>query len=273
MRLFRRRPLLDAELADWQFLTFGWLLRHTGGLQALRERRVITPTPRDFPQRGMQGHALAEAIFDQVRIHARMREWPCELLPQEADPNAHVAPTLIVEGAPQSPAGTYRRTDGGVVITYKTDNLRDPESLVATLAHELSHYRTAGFPEPPPGGWELWEPATDLCAVFLGFGLFLANSHFRFSQFIGDGTIGWRSRRQGYLSEPQLLHAHAIFCHLQALPADAHLRYLKPALRGMYKRLYRDVAACGRELDALRTITAWRPEHAGREAEAETEGG
>lgn len=256
MGLFRRKPLLDADLADWQFQVFGWLLRHAGGFEAMRERRLVTPTPRDFPQRGLDGHAFAEGMFDQVRIHAGMRGWPCELLPQQADPDAHVGPTLIVQGAPHSPAGTFRREDGSVVITYKTDNLRDPEALVATFAHELAHYRTAGFAEPPPGGWELWEPATDLTAVAMGFGLFLTNSHFRFRQFMGDGLIGWRSQRQGYLSELQLLHAHAIFCQLRSIPAEASLRFLKSSLRGLFKRLYREVAAYKGELQALRDLSA-----------------
>ncbi len=252
--LFRKGTLLGDELSEWQFDVFAWLLRHTGGFEAFRQRRMVLPTPVCFPQRGERGHALAEAIFGQVRRHAGMEDWPCTVQPQEDDPNPLVGRALLIQGAPQSPAGTFRSTDEGALITYHPQKLNDPMALVATFAHELAHYRTAGFPVPPPGGWEVWEPVTDLAAVFLGFGLFLANSHFQFAQHQSGGTMGWRSQRQGYMSEPEVLHMHAIASILLALPMADSLPYLKPALCGVWKRLYKEVASATAELDKLRAL-------------------
>lgn len=249
---FRKGSLLGSELTQWQFDCFGWLLRHTGGVDALRQLPLVQPTARFFPDRGLQGHALAETIFARVRGYAGMADWPCELVMQEADPNPKVAPTLLVKNSPSSPAGTFRSVDGGALITYHPDRLGDAMSLVATFAHELAHYRTAGCPEPPPGGWDVWEHATDLAAVFLGFGLFLANSRFSFSQFSDGQTMGWKWRQQGYLSEPELLHMHAIRCVLLGTPARETLEHLKPALRGIYKRVQREVERSTAELEALR---------------------
>ncbi|MDR3447016.1 MULTISPECIES: hypothetical protein [unclassified Dyella] len=249
---FRKGTLLGSELTHWQFDCFGWLLRHTGGLDALRQRPLVQPTPQFFPERGLQGHAMAEAIFARVREYAGMADWPCVLQAQEADPNPVVAPALLVKGSPSSPAGTFRATEDGALITYHPNRVRDPMSLVATFAHELAHYRTAGCPEPPPGGWDVWEHATDLAAVFLGFGLFLANSRFSFSQFSDGQTMGWQWRQQGYLSEPEILHMHAIRCVLLGTPARETLDHLKPALRGIYKRVQREVERSTAELDRLR---------------------
>lgn len=259
--LFGKRNLLDDELAGWQFDVFAWLLRHTGGFAAFGQRRGVFPTSACFPHSAEHGHALAEAMFDQVRAHAGMADWPCVVQPQEHDPDPLVGPALLVQGAPQSPAGTYRGTEDGALITYHPRQLGDPMALVATFAHELAHYRTERFPEPPPGGWDVWEPATDLAAVFLGFGIFLANAHFRFSQHSDGQTMGWQSQRQGYLSEPEILHMQAIFSNLLELPAAGTLPHLKPALRGMFKRLYREVAAATGELEKLRAIMAARPVH------------
>ena len=72
--------------------------------------------------------------------------------------------------------------------------------MVATFAHELSHYLTATAPEPPPGGWDNWEFATDICASFLGFGIFVANSAFSFNQYTEVDSQGWQSSRGGYLT-------------------------------------------------------------------------
>jgi len=160
-----------------------------------------------------------------------------------------------VKDSPSSPAGTFRATENGALITYHPSRLGDAMSLVATFAHELAHYRTAGCAEPPPGGWEVWEHATDLAAVFLGFGLFLANSRFSFSQFSDGQTMGWRWRQQGYLSEPEILHMHAIRCVLLGTPPRETLDHLKPALRGIYMRLVREVQQSVDALEALRQRT------------------
>lgn len=249
---FRKGPLLGSELTQWQFDCFAWLLRHTGGASALAQLPLVHPTPRFFPDRGLQGHAMAEAVFARVRGNAGMADWPCELQVQEADPNPVVAPALLVKNSPSSPSGTFRATEAGALITYHPDSVRDPMSLVATFAHELAHYRTVGFPEPPPGGWEVWEHATDLAAVFLGFGLFLANSRFSFSQFSDGQTMGWQWRQQGYVSEPEILHMHAIRCVLLGTPERETLDHLKPALRGIYKRVRRDVERSAQEMGRLR---------------------
>ncbi|SFS09050.1 hypothetical protein SAMN05216570_2505 [Dyella sp. OK004] len=248
---FRKGTLLGSELTEWQFECFDWLLRHTGGIQALKQRSLVLPTPQAFPDRGLKGHAFAEAIFARVKQYAGMEGWPCELQAQEEDPNQLVAPALLVKGSPSSPAGTFRATKSGALITYHPRQLGDPMSLVATFAHELAHYRTAGFEEPPPGGWEIWEPATDLGAVFLGFGLFLANSRFNFSQHSDGQTMGWSWRQQGYVSEPEVLHMHAILSVLLDSPCGETLRYLKPALRGIYKRVYREVRGAADVLERL----------------------
>ena len=58
--------------------------------------------------------------------------------------------------------------------------------------------------------------------------------------------------QQGYLSEPELLHMHAIRCVLLGTPARETLDHLKPALRGIYKRVQREVERSTAELEALR---------------------
>jgi hypothetical protein len=78
--------------------------------------------------------------------------------------------------------------------------MEDPMTLVATLAHELGHVillrpGLVGRDEPD------MEPLNDLLTVFLGFGIFTANSAFRFEQFTTNESQGWSSRRLGYLSE------------------------------------------------------------------------
>jgi len=255
--LFRKGSLLDAELTQWQFDCFEWLLQNTGGIEAFKKRRLVLPTPKFFPHDGSSGHAFAEMIFHQVKVYADMADWPCTLQCQEDDPNTMVSPQAFVQGAPQSPSGTFRALkEGGALITYNPRQLHNPMSMVATFAHELAHYRTAGFPEPPPGGWEVWEPATDLAAVFMGFGVFLANSRFNFSHFNDGQTAGWRWQQQGYLSDVEVLHAHAIFSSLLGVDQRESLPHLKSALQGIFKRVCKDVAGQQTTLQRLKNVAA-----------------
>ena len=100
----------------------------------------------------------------------------------------------------------------------------EPPRLVAHFGHELARYLVETLDEPPPVGALFHEPAVDIAAVFLGFGVFLANEAARDPR--------WS------LNEGELVHALALFCHLRQIPEesvaphlDAHVRkYLRLAL-------------------------------------------
>ena len=160
---FRARPksFLDAARREWQFDVFAWLLRNCGGFPKFLDTTLVLPIEEHFPDRGMSGHAGVAALFRRVRDHAGMADWPC-----------------TVEPEPQEPRARRRPPNRIPVITYKPDAL-EPKSLVATFAHELARYLVETFEEPAPGGASLHEPAIDLAAVFMGFGVFMANSALR----------------------------------------------------------------------------------------------
>ena len=136
------------------------------------------------------------------------------------------------------------------MITYNPALADDTDALVATFAHELGHYLMSTAHTAPPGGWELHELHTDLAAVYLGFGIFLANSARSFSQYQSAGEMGWSSRTQGYLSEGALVTAIAIFQRLAGRDPMEAAPWLKDYLRSDLKktakaldRLHPDLAA------------------------------
>jgi len=73
--------------------------------------------------------------------------------------------------------------------------------------------------------------------------------------------MGWKWRQQGYLSEPEILHMHAIRCVLLGTPPRETMDHLKPALRGIYKRVQRDVERSSSELERLRREAAATFDH------------
>jgi len=261
---FRRTQIIDQDTIEWEFETFEWLFESFGGFQQFLGAELVRPTDEYFPiGKGLSGHALAEALFAQVRSLARMDQWPCQLVAQETGPDPMVGEGQLLQGLETLPGGTFQvdrqesesgGADHTVIITYDPNLLSDPMSLVATFAHELSHYLLAAAPSLPPGDEELLEHATDLTAVYLGFGIFMANSSFRFAQFGDAFSMGWSTRRQGYMTERELVFALAIFASLHDLPADLVTEHLKPDLAKLFGRATRTVKAEIERVSALRNI-------------------
>lgn len=233
LSLFGPRLPIDRDELDWQLATFKWMEREFG---PVAPRRLVLPTPAFFPASGRQGHERIEDLFGHVRRLAGMADWPCELEAGRSDPPTRAGNALLLrhEGA-SAPCGTFRivgeKGEERVLISYNPSMAADTTGLIATFAHELAHYRMASARSTPPGGWELHELHTDLVAVGLGFGIFLANSARNFSQFQDAVEMGWSSRTQGYLSEGALVTALVISQRLGGRdPADAK-PYLKSYLQ------------------------------------------
>lgn len=241
MGLFGPKLPIDSDEFEWQLATFQWLMAHFRGLDFLRETKPFLPNNEYFPVNAKTENERAKLYFDHVRRFAGMEEWPCRLEPGEADRSVHITPGVaMVHHSPPKPLGTFSVEHGGAeaeaVIRYHPALVRDPMGLVATFAHELCHYLIHDRAEPPPGGWELEEVATDLAAVFLGFGIFTANSAKSFEAFTSFNEMGWQLRRSGYLSEAAIVTGIAIRERLGGrdplLSAGPHLKsYLRSDLK------------------------------------------
>ena len=251
-----RSDLPDEGTIEWLFDVYRWLLEETGGYAAFRSRaRLVLATDEFFPiSRDLEGDALAQALFAAARSHAGMAARSCQLIGHEEDATAKdlLGARAIGEFSSSGPAGIFHGADAGRgIISYAPSGLRDPESFLATLAHELGHFLMHDFTREVPGSEEAREPATDVCAIFFGFGVFSANAAFRFEQHQDAFTQGWSYRRLGYLGERELSYALAIFLALLGLDARAaapHLRpnpraYVKNALKHLAKERAGDIAA------------------------------
>jgi hypothetical protein len=221
------KPFLDASRREWQFDTFAWLLRNSGGYPKFLETTLVLPIEEHFPDRGMSGHAGVAALFRRVRDHAGMADWPCAVEPESVHPRP-------MPGLP----------DGIPVISYKPDAV-EPNSLVAGFARELARLLVDTFEEPPPGGALLREPAIEVAAVFMGFGLFMAN----------DALRGANHQ----LNEGEFAHALAMFCLLRKMPPESIDRHLNPHLRKYLRLASRDLARHDKGFLRLRSVFAVIP--------------
>lgn len=230
-RTFRSKPktFLDALRRQWQFDAFAWLLRGCGGYPRFLDSALVLPTDEHFPRADLTGHAAAAALFRVVRDHAGMADWPCTVEPLREAPLA-------------APAEGLR------VIRYSPEPC-EPGARVAFFSHELARYLVESVDEPPPGGAALYEPAVDLAAVFLGFGIFMANASAR--------ATHW------HLNEGELVHALALFCLLRNLPESAVAPHLDAHLRKYLRLAMGDLAQFTGQFQRLRKVVEGAPADAG----------
>ena len=225
---FRARPksFLDSARREWQFDAFAWLLRNCGGYPKFLETALVLPIEEHFPDRGMSGHAAVTALFRCVRDHAGMADWPCVVEPESHGPRMTPPPSNQIP-----------------VFTYNPD-IVDPKALIATFAHALARYLVETFEESAPGGPPLHEPAIELAAVFMGFGVFMANSAFAEARYD--------------LNEGEFVHALAMFCLLRKLDPEAVAPHLNPHLRKYLRLAARDLAQYESGFQRLRSVFAVR---------------
>jgi hypothetical protein len=155
-----------------------------------------------------------------------MADWPCTVEPKAQEPRTSPLPSNHIP-----------------VFTYNPDVL-DPAALIASFAHALARYLVETFEEPAPGGAPLHEPAIEVSAVFIGFGVFMANSAF------ADASYG--------LNEGEFVHALAMFCMLRKLDPEAVAPHLNPHLRKYLRLAARDLAQYASGFQRLRSVFAVR---------------
>jgi hypothetical protein len=253
---FKPKSILEPEDEAWHLETWQWMLARWGGIEDLKRSPFVTPTREFFPASDATGHARAEVAFERVKAHAKMASWSCRLVAQPRKPELRVSDRIALTPVDWSPAGTFGSDGSEVMITYDPGLLNDPWGLVATLAHELAHYRMHSGKLDPPGGEEMEEFATDLAVVYLGFGLFGANTAFRFT----GRSDGWSWRQQGYLRREDWIFALAVFFALRGEPVGMAQKFMPSELFGLLGKAGRYLETKADLISDLRATLA-RQEH------------
>ena len=222
-----------------------WVDQGFARLEAMlgRERmlgaRVVLPIAEDFPDRYDKSKAAAERIFCRICEHMQVAREAIdfEVFPEENEGLRELLPAWSQSGG-KSPAGLYFHPgyDGQkCVIAVRSKQLRDPLALVATIAHELGHFILLGN-ELIDGDSPDHEPMTDLLTVYLGFGVFTANSAARFTQFQDDRQQGWSMQTLGYLPEQVFGYALARFALERSESKPEWESYLSTNVKSYFKR-------------------------------------
>lgn len=255
--LLGKQDLVDEEAASWLFETFAWSLSNFDADVFYRESRLVVPSNEHFPGRETSVDAMARLIFEHVTNYAGMRHWPFRLVGQtecSITPPGGVRIQGALRGSHAIPQGDVAEAHR-LTVVYDAALLTNPEALIASYAHTLAHYLGQTATQPPPGGTAYWPQATEVLAVFMGFGLMFANSAF-FVPVRSCGSCGGPpAQRRSYLTQYESTYALAIFSVLKDVPGQAVTRHLKKALRPFFRKCVREIQSKPEELRRLKSVS------------------
>lgn len=256
--LVKDKPLLEEDTIQWLFETYGWALNNFGSDVFFNETTMILPTNEYFPGNANNAHDMATVIFNQVKKYAGLTHWPCKLLDQSSY-SIETPPKVLIEGAVRGSKGIAPDSvadENKLLITYHPEQVKNPEALIASYAHTLSHYLGTMAKQPSPGGEEFWPQTTEVLAAFMGFGLIFSNSAYTFKRNTCGSCAGAVPSRSGYLSQFEMTYAFAIFCALKNIPNKDVLPHLKKSLRSFFKKSVIDINKRNHNLALLKKIDA-----------------
>ena len=255
LNIFSKQPVIDPSSSEWVFEAYGWALQNFDAELFYSDTVLVRPTNEYFPGTVNSVHGMAETIFDRVKIYAGISHWPtlvqdqrmCQLIESQQ---------VQIQGALRGPEGVADESvddNQRLVIPYNPQQINNPEGMIATYAHILSHHMGRMAKAPPPGGIDYWPQATELLAIFLGFGLMFANSAYNFRGGCGSCYNPY-AQRDAYLSETEATYALAMFSVLKGIPASDVTPHLKRHLRGIYRKSVKEISDHIQEVDSLKQI-------------------
>ena len=243
--LFRKSSAIDEDFYEWTVALTAWVIENFDGIEQIKKTPLVTPTSKFFPARPEQNHAYAEHIAHQIATHAQMLDWPYQLVSQSKRAPSFVG-DIAMKDIDSLPLGTFStsksdntKNNPTVTISYDPELTANPESLISTLAHEFGHFLMTNAKSPPPGGWEMEEPTTDGLAIFMGFGIFIANS----ATFFNNNDQGYAYGRSGYLCEGEILHALSAFLIISEKNINPAITHLKPHLGKRLKKIHTEMSS------------------------------
>jgi len=208
-------------------------LEHQFPEPSIQNRKLLVPTPEDFP---IQYDGSEQSAIDTLAIVATQMQidpHSIQLDVFENDPNSidlGESKIFLEQGPESSEAmGLYypEKENGKHLIAINKLMLGDPESIVAALAHELAHIKLL---------YELKldfndEMLTDLATVFFGFGIFSANNCFSFYK----NEFAWGYRGLGYLKQEEWAYSLAVWSFLRNDKNPSWIKHLNSTLKRDFK--------------------------------------
>jgi len=231
--LFRKKEPLDYEWRKYFESNISWL-NGVFSEPTLDKRKVFLPTKSDFP---IQWNSSKENVFEVVKIVAENMQ----INSSEIEINFYDeglveinmgSSSIFLENDSKNTltAGQYhgKNKNGKYEVSVNTATLKNPEQIIATVAHELSHIKLLGEKKIDEND----EFLTDLATVFFGFGILTANASFQY--YCQNDRWGYNST--GYLKHDEWGYALALFAFLRYEDNPEWINFLNPTIKKEFEK-------------------------------------
>lgn len=200
----------------------------------VEQRRILLPTPQDFPITWNGERDTAYKALEIVCGNMGISSEEVELhfyKNASHELNAGLS-KIYTQNQPESfsAAGLYHYEKENEKFQISLDEglMSEPESLIATIAHELAHVKLLGGNKIDEND----EMLTDFATVFFGLGVFNANVSFQFYQ----NPDGWGHRSSGYLKLDEWAYALALFAFIRQEDKPEWRKYLSKVITKDFDR-------------------------------------
>ena len=201
------------------------------------DRKVLTPTSTDFP---INWNNSTDNAYEALEIICRNMQIDSNEIELDFFFTGLVEinmgnSVIFFESDPQDPkpAGIYHpdKLNGKIQISLDEALIEEPDSLIATIAHELAHVKLLGEKQLEYND----EFLTDFTTVFFGLGIFNANTAFNFRQ----NMDGWGYTNAGYLKIEEWAYGLALFAFLRFEDTPEWRSYLNKTVKNDFDKCLR----------------------------------
>ncbi|PKG38832.1 hypothetical protein [Psychromonas sp. Urea-02u-13] len=253
----KTKPLLADEDALWILSTFHWALTEFDSAEFFQRTQLIEPSDKFFPGAVDSHQAMASTVFNATLKYTGLSHWPMQLI-HPANFNSTPPPFLNLdfsEGIKRNSSAQPimpLHSEFPLAITYNINQTLKPEDLSASFAHYMTQHLVAQSQLVPMGGKKYFAEATEIVAVFMGFGILMSNSAYTFRGSCGR-CYNADANRHASLSEDKMIFALAIFCHLKGIESNRVNKHLKKYLRSYFKQALKQIETYPIQLALLAT--------------------
>jgi tetratricopeptide (TPR) repeat protein len=224
---------VDPDVRTWIEQRMNWLVGQFGW-EVFAQFEVVLPIQEHFPAPFDGSTEAIRELFDQVCEYMEIDPQAVDLkfYSERRDPFPNVG--LVAEER-DGTAGLYDRREAQTTIWLETSKLNDPTCVVATCAHELCHAHLLGGNRLSRDEAD-HEAVTDLATLCFGMGVFTANASLRDHTTHRGNWSWWNLSRQGYLTDPVLAYALALYAWAREEHRPQWGRYLRADIQALFRR-------------------------------------
>lgn len=222
---------IDTSTRQWIDRRWAWL-ENQFGVARVRGARVVLPRQDFFPDPYHGAESDVRPMLDRVCGYMGLQPVKVELFLY------HDTPHIRHRKENNTTANRHELEHGRYTVGVETSCLADPLALVATLAREIGNIQLVDQHKISPTT-EDRAHLTDLLTVFLGLGVFTANSVLREKYWQEGHFGGWSMGRRGALPMPAFGYALARFAQARGENGADWAKYLRLDVRAPFRQSLR----------------------------------